>query len=268
VIDNVIIPPSKSVVELAVESPFHTTLVSVLTSPDYKPVLQALSGAGPFTVFAPTDDAFAAAGVDVSNVAAVTDVLKYHVLSGAVFSDDLSDGLKAPTLNGKDITVSLDGGVKINDANVIGADVKAINGVVHIIDKVLLPPVEIALPSIQDPPTAAPAPTAAPVAKSTPSPVPAFNSYNWGYPTYNRFSAGISTYGYSPYQTTYQSPYSSYTYGAYSPYATNYAPNYGGFNYGYSAQPAYSYGQNMNFNYGLPYNYGANYGYTSPYFLG
>jgi len=151
-------------VETAVETPELSTLVSVLTTAAYKPVLDALSGPGPFTVFAPSNDAFAAAiaaGLNTTQVALVTQTLYYHVLSGRVMSTDLKP-LQFPTtvMNASDY-VTLGGkgqvlavskstsGVTINfgipgvgdfTANVSIADVNCSNGVVHIIDKVLMFP--------------------------------------------------------------------------------------------------------------------------------
>merc|ERR1719253_668415 len=138
-------PPTaagKTIVETAQATTSLSTLVSVLTMTAYKPVLDALSGAGPFTVFAPTDDAFKAAGVNVSDVATVTAVLTYHVLNGKVMSGDLKATQEVATLEGRKITVTKDAnGVMINGkAKVTTADVEATNGVVHIIDQVLLPP--------------------------------------------------------------------------------------------------------------------------------
>jgi uncharacterized surface protein with fasciclin (FAS1) repeats len=133
----------KSIVETAIATPALSTLVSVLTMPAYAPVLRALSGAGPFTVFAPTDTAFAAAGVDVSDVALVTAVLKFHVLSGSVPSSALAQSQSVPTLNGESVSVTAasDGRVFVNGgAQVVIADVFATNGVVHVVDEVLLPP--------------------------------------------------------------------------------------------------------------------------------
>merc|ERR1719253_1937123 len=139
-------PPTaagKTIVETAQATTSLSTLVSVLTMTAYKPVLDALSGAGPFTVFAPTDDAFKAAGVNVSDVATVTAVLTYHVLNGKVMSGDLKATQEVATLEGRKMTVTKDasGVVMINGtATVTTADVEATNGVVHIIDTVLMPP--------------------------------------------------------------------------------------------------------------------------------
>merc|ERR1711957_422428 len=103
---------------------------------------------GPFTVFAPTDDAFAAlpAGLVTcllkeENVDALSAILTYHVVDGQVLSTDLTDGMMAPTLQGEDVTINTTDGVVINDsATVITADIKTSNGVIHVIDAVLVPP--------------------------------------------------------------------------------------------------------------------------------
>lgn len=141
VVDKVMLPPSSSVVDLAVATPVVSTLVTVLKMPAFKGILEALSGKGPFTVFAPTNDAFAAAGVDTTDTNAVAAVLKYHVLQGAVYSDDLEASQDVATLNGAKVTVkkTVDG-VTVNDAKVVVADVAGTNGIVHVIDKVLIPP--------------------------------------------------------------------------------------------------------------------------------
>jgi uncharacterized surface protein with fasciclin (FAS1) repeats len=106
----------------------------------------ALQGAGPFTVFAPTDAAFAAlpAGTVeglLKDPKALGDILKYHVLSGAVKAESVKDGLSVNTLQGSPVTFSVvDGKPLINDANIVATDVMASNGVIHVIDKVILPP--------------------------------------------------------------------------------------------------------------------------------
>ena len=125
----------------------HDSLVAALSHAD---LVSALQGEGPFTVFAPTDDAFAAAGIDLSTFdtdeenATLTDILLYHVVSGSVASADVTDGMSAEALNGDslDFTVS-DGSVMVNDATVTIADVMASNGVIHVIDKVLMPPADL-----------------------------------------------------------------------------------------------------------------------------
>jgi hypothetical protein len=109
-------------------------------------LLETLQGDGPFTVFAPTDAAFAALPegtletllADPSGM--LTDILLYHVVGGKAMSSDLSDGQMITTVLGKDIKVMLtDSGVYINNAKVIVADIEAENGVVHVIDAVLIP---------------------------------------------------------------------------------------------------------------------------------
>jgi len=105
-----------------------------------------LGGPGPFTLFAPTNAAFAKIPADVlnkllANVTALTDVLTYHVVSGTVFSAGLSDGEMPKTVEGKTLTISIgSGGVMVNNANVEEADQAVTNGVIHVIDTVLLPP--------------------------------------------------------------------------------------------------------------------------------
>merc|ERR1711907_279775 len=109
-------------------------------------LVDVLAGDGTFTVFAPTNDAFANLPdgtldslLQPENVQQLTDILLYHVLGSVVTSSDLYDGLSATTLQGSDVTIMVTGGVMINDANVIVADVLASNGIVHVIDAVLIP---------------------------------------------------------------------------------------------------------------------------------
>jgi uncharacterized surface protein with fasciclin (FAS1) repeats len=134
--------PMSSIVELAIATSALSTLVSVLTMPDYAPVLAALSGDGPFTVFAPTDAAFAASGVDLTDVETVTAVLKYHVVSGAIPSSALAPKQSVATLQGEEVevTVTADGVFVNGGAQVVTPDVMASNGVVHVIDALLMPP--------------------------------------------------------------------------------------------------------------------------------
>ena len=125
----------------------HTSLVAALTAADLVSTLQA---DGPFTVFAPTDDAFAAAGIDLASfdtdeeIATLVDILTYHVVSGQVLSTDLTDGMTATALNGDELsfTVSADA-VTVSGATVALADVPASNGVIHVIDTVLMPPADL-----------------------------------------------------------------------------------------------------------------------------
>ena len=125
----------------------HDSLVAALDRAD---LVATLSGDGPFTVFAPTDDAFTAAGIDLDSfntdgeIATLVDILTYHVLAGAVNSSQVTDGMTATMLNGDDVTFSVtDGTVMIGDATVTAADVMASNGIIHVIDMVLMPPSDL-----------------------------------------------------------------------------------------------------------------------------
>jgi uncharacterized surface protein with fasciclin (FAS1) repeats len=130
-----------NIVETAADAGSFTTL---LAAAEAAGLVETLSGDGPLTVFAPTDEAFAALPEGtveglLEDTEALTAILTYHVVSGAVMSGDLSDGMMAETVNGAEITVSLDP-VMVNDANVVTADIEASNGVIHVIDSVLMPP--------------------------------------------------------------------------------------------------------------------------------
>ena len=147
VIDAVLLPPpaETTVVDIIVESELHTILEAAVIAAD---LATTLSGEGPFTVFAPTDAAFealmAAFGVTAEELLEypeLTNVLLYHVVAGQALAADLSDGQEITTLLDADVVVSITAdGVFINQAQVIVADVTAGNGVVHVIDAVLLPP--------------------------------------------------------------------------------------------------------------------------------
>jgi uncharacterized surface protein with fasciclin (FAS1) repeats len=132
-----------NIVETAVEAGSFTTLVAAVEAAG---LVETLSGEGPFTVFAPTDEAFAALPEGtveglLADTEALTAVLTYHVVPGAVMSGDLSDGMTATTVNGADIEVGIDmGTVTINGATVTTADIETSNGVIHVIDSVILPP--------------------------------------------------------------------------------------------------------------------------------
>jgi uncharacterized surface protein with fasciclin (FAS1) repeats/plastocyanin len=156
-------PPLKSIVDTAVADGRFTTLVAALQAAKLD---GTLSGAGPFTVFAPTDDAFnklpegTVATLLQEPEGQLKQILLYHVVSGKVMAADVVKLTKATTLEGSDLTITVtDGKVKVNDANVIITDIEASNGVIHVIDAVLIPPV---------PPT--PTPTATPTATPTPQP--------------------------------------------------------------------------------------------------
>ncbi|MBS0011595.1 MAG: fasciclin domain-containing protein [Bacteroidales bacterium] len=136
---------SSDIVDLAVATDFLSTLVAAVKAAD---LVETLKSDGPFTVFAPTNDAFAALPegtleslLKPENKDQLIAILTYHVVAGKVKSTDLSDGMKAKTVQGSEITVGISSsGVKINDASVTAADIMASNGVVHVIDKVILPP--------------------------------------------------------------------------------------------------------------------------------
>merc|ERR1712194_688898 len=130
---------------VAMENGAFTTLVAALSATDLVGALS--SPAGPFTVFAPTDEAFDALPYGLvdcllveQNLPILSDILLYHVASGEALSTDLSNGMNITTLQGEDVTVDLNNGVKINDATVVGADVLASNGVIHVLNQVLVPP--------------------------------------------------------------------------------------------------------------------------------
>ncbi|HOU94313.1 MAG TPA: fasciclin domain-containing protein, partial [Polyangiaceae bacterium] len=137
--------PDPTLVELAVEAGTFTSLVAALEAAD---LAEALSGEGPFTVFAPDDAAFAAFEQENPGVLAslstdeLTAVLTYHVLAAEVLSTDLVDGSIAETLNGAYVGIELGDGVKVGGANVTEADLVASNGVIHVIDRLILPPGE------------------------------------------------------------------------------------------------------------------------------
>ena len=149
VIDKVLMPPADlvDIPTVATGTGNHTSLVAALTQAN---LVGTLQGTGPFTVFAPTDAAFTAAGIDLSSFdtdaenATLVDILTYHVVSGSVASTALSDGQTATALNGDDVTFTVNAaGVQVNDANVVTADVAASNGIIHVIDKVLMPPADL-----------------------------------------------------------------------------------------------------------------------------
>lgn len=135
VIDAVIVPPSDDIVATAVAAGTFTALAGALTTAD---LVDDLQGDGPFTVFAPTDAAFDALSA-VPTGQALIDVLLYHVVSGAVGSGDLVNGDVPTLLSGSDLTVDLSDGVKINNATVTTANILTKNGVIHVIDTVLVP---------------------------------------------------------------------------------------------------------------------------------
>jgi transforming growth factor-beta-induced protein len=151
VIDAVILPQAeaaamaKDIVDTAIEAGSFSTLVAAVQAAG---LVDALKAEGPFTVFAPTDEAFAQVPAEtlealLADPAALGEILTYHVVPGKVMAADLSDGLTAATLQGAPVTFSLTAdGAKVNDANIVATDVEASNGVIHVIDAVILPPAE------------------------------------------------------------------------------------------------------------------------------
>ena len=134
---------AKDIVDTAAGAGGFETLLAAATAAG---LVDTLKGDGPFTVFAPTDDAFAAlpAGtvddlLKPENKDQLVAVLTYHVVPGKVMSGDLVDDMKAATVQGGEVTIDLDSGVMVNDATVTTADIEATNGVIHVIDKVILP---------------------------------------------------------------------------------------------------------------------------------
>jgi uncharacterized surface protein with fasciclin (FAS1) repeats len=135
---------SMDIVETAQATPDLTTLVDALLAAE---LVETLQGDGPFTVFAPTNDAFAALPpaelerlLKPANRDELANILTYHVVDGDVKSSDLSDGQQVETLQGGELTVSIDGDkVMIGDAEVVQPDIETTNGTVHVIDAVLLP---------------------------------------------------------------------------------------------------------------------------------
>lgn len=139
-----VVEAPKDVVDIAMGSADHSTLVAAVKAAG---LAETLKGAGPFTIFAPTNAAFSAlpAGtvdglLKPERKADLTKILTYHVVAGAVKAADLKDGQKVKTLQGGELTVSIkDGKVKINGANVTAADLSGSNGVIHVVDAVLMP---------------------------------------------------------------------------------------------------------------------------------
>ena len=136
----------KNIVETAIAAGSFNTLVAAVKAAD---LVSTLSGPGPFTVFAPTDEAFAklpAGTIDalLKDKAKLTSILTYHVVSGKVMAEDVKTLSSAATIQGQDLSIDakrwhLHRNVKINGANVIKTDIECSNGVIHVIDQVLMP---------------------------------------------------------------------------------------------------------------------------------
>lgn len=160
------------IVDTAVAAGQFTTLAAALTEAG---LVDALRGPGPFTVFAPTDEAFAALPQETLDAVLadpqglLTQILLYHVVAGKVMAADLADGQEITTLQGAPLIVSLsDEGAMVNDATIIATDIEASNGVVHVIDAVLVPPLEEAVAESVAEVTLVP--TEEPMAEATPVP--------------------------------------------------------------------------------------------------
>lgn len=132
-----------TIIDIALVTPGFDTLVAAVIAAG---LVDTLQGEGPFTVFAPTDAAFAALPeglleklLDPANLDVLVKILTYHVVSGTVLSSEITAGDVA-TVEGQDITLATEGGVTVNGAKVIIADVLASNGVIHVIGQVILPP--------------------------------------------------------------------------------------------------------------------------------
>lgn len=130
-----------NIVDTAVKAGSFNTLVAAIKAAN---LVDTLNGAGPFTVFAPTDEAFAklpAGTVDalLKDIPKLKGILTYHVVSGKVMAADVVKLKSATTVQGSDVKIDASNGVKVNDATVATPDVEADNGVIHVIDTVLIP---------------------------------------------------------------------------------------------------------------------------------
>jgi uncharacterized surface protein with fasciclin (FAS1) repeats len=138
-----VVEEEPTIADIAVEDGRFETLVAALSAAD---LVETLSGEGPFTVFAPTDAAFAAlpdgtVEALLNDIPTLTEILLYHVVAGEVPAEDVVTLTQAETVQGQPVVVStMGGGVMVNDAEVIQTDVMASNGVIHVIDSVILPP--------------------------------------------------------------------------------------------------------------------------------
>ncbi len=133
----------KDIVDTAADAGSFSTL---LAAAEAAGLVETLKGDGPFTVFAPTDEAFAALPegtvedlLKPENKEQLVSILTYHVVPGKVMSGDLTDDMAATTVQGSDIMIDLDNGVMVEEATVVSADIETSNGVIHVIDQVILP---------------------------------------------------------------------------------------------------------------------------------
>jgi uncharacterized surface protein with fasciclin (FAS1) repeats len=134
------IAAEKDIVDTAISAGSFKTLVTAVQKAG---LVETLKGKGPFTVFAPTDEAFAKIPKDqlaalLADKAALTKVLTYHVVAGKVMAADVKAG-NAKSVEGSDITITTEGGVMVDKAKVVKTDIAASNGVIHVIDSVMMP---------------------------------------------------------------------------------------------------------------------------------
>lgn len=144
-------PAAADIVDTAIAAGNFTTLVTAVEAAG---LVDTLKGEGPFTVFAPTDEAFAAIPAETLDALLadpsgdLTQILLYHVVAGEVMAADVTDGLEAATVQGAPVNFTVaDGAVRVNDATIVTTDIAASNGVIHVIDAVLMPPAEEAAAS-------------------------------------------------------------------------------------------------------------------------
>lgn len=131
----------KNIVETAIEAGSFKTLVTAVQAAG---LVDTLSGTGPFTVFAPTDEAFAKIPKEtldavLADKAKLAAILTYHVVAGKVMASDVTGLTSAKTVQGDEVKIDTENGVMINDAKVVKADIECTNGVIHVIDSVLMP---------------------------------------------------------------------------------------------------------------------------------
>jgi uncharacterized surface protein with fasciclin (FAS1) repeats len=131
----------KNIIETAVENPQFSTLVTAIKAAD---LVETLSGSGPFTVFAPTNEAFEKIPAEtleavLADKAKLTSILTYHVVSGKVMAADVVSMTEAKTVQGSMVKIDAANGVMINDSMVTSTDIECSNGVIHVIDTVLMP---------------------------------------------------------------------------------------------------------------------------------
>ena len=130
-----------TIVDVAVQAGSFNTLVQAVQAAG---LVETLSGEGPYTVFAPTDEAFAQIPAEtlqavLADKEKLTAILPYHVVPGKLMAADVVRSTQLQTAQGQSITVSTEGGVRVDNANVIQTDIEADNGVIHVIDQVIMP---------------------------------------------------------------------------------------------------------------------------------